>query len=316
MITKPTLLVLGAGASKPYGFPVARELKSDICDKISEEDDMWKDRIEHLSPSYLGKPDAQTDLLSWKRAEQFANDFRKSHKQSVDDFLENRREYRLVGKASIALSLIPNEERENLFDDDDEWYTWLLNRIDEGIDRPEQIPKNNLRIITFNYDRSFEEFFIGSLMYSYGIGRSNAIELFRETIDVTHAYGKLGSIYGENKRDYNDSVSYKPLTTAIGGIELIYEVKSSQKKNRLVDYIGKSDRIIFMGFGYHEENLEILSLDKIDASRKTFHGTGRGLREYHRERVNRLFDKFDISITLGRDAYGCWEFLERTSVML
>lgn len=317
MITKPTLFVLGAGASKPYGFPVAKELKSDICDNISRGENTWKDRIEHLSPSYLGKPNAQTDLLSWKRAEQFGKDFRLSPITSIDEFLENRREYRLVGKASIALSLIPNEIRRKLLDDTDEWYTWLFNRMVEGLGSEQEIPKNKVKIITFNYDRSFEEFFISSLIRAYGIDdREHAIELFEESFDMTHAYGKLGSLTGENKRDYNDSLSHEPLTTAINGIELIYEVKSSQKRNKLTDYIKTSERIIFMGFGYHEENLEILSLDKVNTSKKTFYGTAKGLREFDRGRVNKLFDRFDINITLGRNDFGCSEFLERTKAML
>ena len=31
MISKPTVLVLGAGASQPYGFPVGRELAETVC---------------------------------------------------------------------------------------------------------------------------------------------------------------------------------------------------------------------------------------------------------------------------------------------
>jgi len=186
----------------------------------------------------------------------------------------------------------------------------------DGIDKPEEISENNLRIITFNYDRSFEEFFIGSLMFSYGIERRDAIELFRSTVDITHAYGKLGSIYGGSKRDYNDSLSHKPLTTAIEGIELIYEVKSSQKKNRLVDYIEKSDRIIFMGFGYHEENLDILGLNEFDISHKSFYGTAKGMRKFQKGRVNNLFDRFNSDIRLGHPNHGCWNYLERAESML
>lgn len=34
MITEPTVLVLGAGASKPYGFPSGKELKDLVCKRL------------------------------------------------------------------------------------------------------------------------------------------------------------------------------------------------------------------------------------------------------------------------------------------
>lgn len=315
MITEPTLLVLGAGASRPYEFPVARELKTDISAQISADNTKWKDRIQHLSPIDIGEDGPESDL-SWERAEQFAEDFRGSPITSIDEFLENRREYRLVGKTSIALSLIPNERRDILFDDDDRWYTLLFNRMIEGIDAPDDICQNNIRIITYNYDRSFEEFFMGSLVNSYGMSRNDALELFENTFDLTHVYGKLGALSGENKRDYNHSISHKPLTTAIRGIDLMYEVKESQKRENIEYYVRESDKTIFMGFGYHAENLDLLSLDDIYVDQKSFWGTAKDLRTYHRGRVNELFDGYGASINLGNANFGCWQFLERTAAML
>jgi len=37
VITTPTVLVLGAGASAPYGFPTALELKQKICNAFAKD---------------------------------------------------------------------------------------------------------------------------------------------------------------------------------------------------------------------------------------------------------------------------------------
>jgi len=121
MITKPTLLILGAGASAPYGFPVARTLKTRICNELTTNDETWRDRIQRLKTTDIGEEGASSDYLSWERAEQLGSDLQRSPITSIDAFLENRREYRLVGKASIALALIPMEEKRRLFDDKDKW---------------------------------------------------------------------------------------------------------------------------------------------------------------------------------------------------
>ena len=42
MITKKTVLVLGAGASKPFGLPTGKELKNDVCRLLGESN-----KIEH-----------------------------------------------------------------------------------------------------------------------------------------------------------------------------------------------------------------------------------------------------------------------------
>ena len=43
MITKPTVLILGAGASINYGFPSGLQLKALICKEIKERADIFND---------------------------------------------------------------------------------------------------------------------------------------------------------------------------------------------------------------------------------------------------------------------------------
>ena len=36
MITEPTVLILGAGASAPFGFPVGRQMLIQICEHLRD----------------------------------------------------------------------------------------------------------------------------------------------------------------------------------------------------------------------------------------------------------------------------------------
>ena len=91
MIRTPTVLVLGAGASMPYGFPSGQGLKENI---ISFGAEVHK-RIEHLP------------RCTQERFQEFQRELRYSSQSSVDAFLEHRPELVPLGKALIALAWIP-----------------------------------------------------------------------------------------------------------------------------------------------------------------------------------------------------------------
>jgi hypothetical protein len=55
MITKPTLFILGAGASIPYGFPSGWDLRNRICAEATNE-------VPYLATAmrkYFGVPDSE-----------------------------------------------------------------------------------------------------------------------------------------------------------------------------------------------------------------------------------------------------------------
>jgi hypothetical protein len=98
MITTPTVLVLGAGASCPYGFPTAKQLKNRICQVF-----------ESNTPAIrlLGDNAAPTENFL-----QFREAFWRSGTPSVDEFLQGRPEFLNVGKLAIAYCLIPYENEK------------------------------------------------------------------------------------------------------------------------------------------------------------------------------------------------------------
>lgn len=122
MITTPTVLVLGAGASCPYGFPTAKELKNRICEVFSNPD--------VISRLAKGLDRSSDQFVEFREA------FWKSSTSSVDAFLEGRPEFLDVGKLAIAYCLIPFENEPDLYSPppgDGDWYLYLSERLNRPL---------------------------------------------------------------------------------------------------------------------------------------------------------------------------------------
>ena len=99
MITTPTVLVLGAGASYPYGFPTAKDLKQSICNTFSREG----------LPAIFRSEDC---TFAPEQFFEFREAFLRAGQPSVDAFLERRQNFLGVGKLAIAFCLMPFETKK------------------------------------------------------------------------------------------------------------------------------------------------------------------------------------------------------------
>ena len=111
MIVKtPTVLVLGAGASAPYGFPLGKELADDVCARL-KAGKQW----EHLLRIGFEQP----------MIVEFAQALYESQSDSVDAFVATRDEFTSIGKAVIAHGIASKEDPDALLErkrDGQNWY--------------------------------------------------------------------------------------------------------------------------------------------------------------------------------------------------
>jgi hypothetical protein len=277
MLTKKTVLVLGAGASKPYGFPTGLEL-SEI---ISLQFQQGQNTFENLRN--LGHAPAVMAA--------FRNEFYKSGRNSVDAFLEHRKDLIEIGKLAIAATLVPKESEEPLFAYQDSWLRLLYNNMNASFD---EFGKNTLSIITYNYDRSVEHFLMTALENSYG---RKAIDCFQvlKTIPIIHLHGSLGPLpwqveSGEPNRPYHFAYNNDLLKIAQQHIKIIHE---DIQDGRDADFelakklLNDAEQILFLGFGYNPINLERLKIKEIDPNGKSIIGTSIGLGEADKREVAR-----------------------------
>lgn len=258
MITKPTVLVLGAGASIPYGYPSGAGLVKDIFTNITSNN--WRETYNRC-----GLDPKEMDVLK--------SELYLSQKSSIDAFLEHRPELMKAGKVAIALSLL-SKENPDAFNDFDVRekgiYHFLYNSLTTSW---KEFIENKLTVVTFNYDRSLEYFLFSALKHSYNKSDSEVAEAIR-SISIIHVHGSLGPLPWQESGgiDYyplfgrgNDPYEMgKRIKVASENIVIVSEAQPKSKEFEFANnQIIEAERIYFLGFGYYPANLERLGLSKL-----------------------------------------------------
>ena len=266
MITRQTVLIHGAGASINYGFPSGLQLKAEICKAIKIRNEIYRDLIQFKDNE--------------DHVEDFYNNLLLSSEMSIDAFLEHNPQYFEVGRRAIANVLIRKEKHAELFDKwidkwldpenkDKHWYQLLFSKLNAPF---EEFDKNNLKIITFNYDRSLEYFLLKSMKAKYSEKTEEEVLAKLHTIPILHIYGKLGNlpiydsenptvlydIFGTN-RVPTEEQWYNYVSQASQNIITIHQSKEmGDVLTKAQEYLRRAERIYFLGFGYDETNMQRL----------------------------------------------------------
>ena len=242
MITTPTCLVLGAGASAPYGFPLGITLRNQIAR-------LARTRYQVIEDAGFSEAEVRD----------FATRLSRSGYTSVDWFLRDFPEYLAVGKAAIAAHIIPQERDVDLWPPnigERSWYEYLLNVLDSG---EQPFSDNRLSVITFNYDRSFEHYLFTALSNRRG-DETIAVADFL-SVEVVHVHGSLGDypVPGRPGTPYHEVETAEAVVAAADRIVILSEADADTADFiRARELLDGAERIIFLGFGYHAESLRRL----------------------------------------------------------
>jgi hypothetical protein len=116
MIKKPTVFILGAGASIPYGYPSGETLVTETVSELLRKGSLFNlcRELEFTEGVIIN----------------FAETISRSGDKSIDAFLERNSAFIDLGKVVITLKLIEKEDEEYLFSPgDDKWYGGLVNEL-------------------------------------------------------------------------------------------------------------------------------------------------------------------------------------------
>ena len=267
MVKEPTVLILGAGASKPYGFPLGSELRDDVIRR----------RNGSATRSLLFQIG-----ISDHEYESFLEELSKSGYSSVDAFLEDRKQWLQVGKACIAQSLLEYEglNPSSLFPPNqpkDHWYEILWSHL--KADSWQSFQDNKLTIVTFNYDRSLEHYLSHVLCNNYGV-HEELPATFLESL-IIHVHGHLGKYTG--RLDYGYSPTKNKVIIAKDSIKIVHESDSSTREFKRANHVLEEARwVYFVGFAFHGQNMRKMSIfnkpqDKLIRGRPFIRGTHKGI---------------------------------------
>ena len=132
---------------------------------------------------------------------------------------------------------------------------------------PERFEQNQLSIITFNYDRSFEQFLFLALKNSYGLNDSEAANLLT-SVPIVHVHGQLGPLpFEPGGRQYAAPFSDDEIRLTAEGIRIAHETAEDDEQfQEAREFLAGARKVCLLGFGYHPANIARLRLKKLTSS--------------------------------------------------
>jgi hypothetical protein len=302
MITLPTVFLLGAGASQPFGLPIGNELRQNILDRYSGPNEVRANIL------------TNTTQFGWDDIHNFLDTFGFSGLRSVDAFLEHREEFMEIGKATMGIELLHGELHKHLWRDDGQ--NWLLHLYGSMVGNSlEEFAENKVSFVTFNYDRSVEHFLFVSLKNTFRCSDEETAAVLGR-IPVVHLHGRLGYLPWQNRGDviaYGDSQIDKQKMKIV--TRLIKVVHEDLKDGRDEDFalakklLREAERGYALGFGFGTRNVQ--RLDLANVAPKSFLGTCDGMTSREAATCSALVDG---KVGLYKE-YQCLEFLREIAVL-
>lgn len=278
MIGQKTCLVLGAGASVPYGLPTGPVLRQMIIERAAKPNDKLQAVLQQAG-------------FPRERVQEFVEAFAASRQPSVDTFLAHREDLSRVGKAAIAAALIHHENPVNLLQppqEDDDWFQLLWLSLQSG--GKDGFAENNLSVVTFNYDRSFQRLLVDAYRHSFGVMEQEAFERVFDAVPIVQVHGSLGLLALEpgrpGARNYSPTLERSTVQVAAEGIIVLSEGDStSEEFSKARRFVRDAERIILLGCAYHQENMERIGLRASHGI--TIQGSAYGLTDRERQLVQK-----------------------------
>ncbi|HKS20967.1 MAG TPA: hypothetical protein VJS63_17315 [Bradyrhizobium sp.] len=279
MFKRPVVIIVGAGAGFEYRMPLGSKLASDIADAV-------RFRFEHFSRTPTnGDPSLfnllfrrfQQDLTTLNRFTQAGNDLASTITAavSVDDALYQLSENATavtLGKMAIFQTILRAEAGSSLkfsretgrIDEAagrNDWIEALFSMAIAGLKKSElRSAFQNVTFISFNYDRCIEHYLYWAFQ-RIGVDSVQAAEVV-ECLNMIRPYGGLGPVLPNT----NGRIEF-----GFGGhldpYEILDRIRTYTESSihdgaRLKGALHDAHLIIFLGFGFHPQNLELLRLDQ------------------------------------------------------
>jgi hypothetical protein len=271
-----TVFVVGAGGSHELGLPVGADLAQAISDLTHMEFHFGRlIKGDHRFFDVFRLHFQNNDELN-----RHLKACRQIHEgillaESIDNYIDRIKNDAISfsGKLAIAYLILKAERESKLGNPEPNkapsitslqncWHLGFLKILCDGvsIDRLGEI-FNDIIIIDFNYDRCIPQFLRYAISRAYHI-EIREVEKLLDHLTIIRPYGDVGSLNPQNASSavgFGTEVSGDRLLTISTGLKTFTEqIDDSILQASLTDAIGHASQIIFLGFAYHKQNLELL----------------------------------------------------------
>jgi hypothetical protein len=314
LFNKPIVFVIGAGASYEYGLPLGGTLKDTIAEKV-------RFRFQRES-SYLTGGDQ--DLLDHIRRhvsdEEKRNEYTRAGSTlaaaipsfiSIDEalhYLGATPQAVEVGKIAIIQEILRAEGESQLRIDrqrgkpdvdsvDACWMAGLLSMALAEIQRGQlQIAFDKVTFINFNYDRAIEHYLYWALQQRASATPDEARQIV-ENLHMIRPYGSIGPLSFNVTDPYSfGSTAYFDPFKRIKNIRTYTEQKPMHDADALGRALVEAQLIVFLGFGYHAANLDLLRTIPATSAASVL-GTVVGI---HRENIELISSRITHNMRINR----------------
>lgn len=330
MFANKTVFVVGAGASVELNLPTGDMLMPRIRVALQSDQSQngWGFGNSAIVTALVHSLRARFGDSAFAHMEQYRTAAQKivralPYARSIDTYLESQKHDGYVvhlGKLAITSCILDAEKESYLIRDKanpmnarmvgESWYDPLAKMLTSG-HNPESIQTvfNNVSFVTFNYDRCLETF-LYRMLDEYFDANALQIEAALVNANIVHAYGQVGRLPWQTRsRGVDDPVpfggpqnqdSMTALADVANGIKTYTETADSGVADTIKGLMTSAETIVFMGFGYLKQNLELLRPIGTPNVKRIL-GTAYGLSSADREAVrDKLVDLFGLKMPPGR----------------
>jgi hypothetical protein len=307
--------VIGAGASSEAGMPTGYGLKKEIADALAFEVDRFgrlaggASAIREAMYELAQRPEAKGDINAYLQS---ALLIRNAMPQapSIDNFIDTHRADPKIaecGKLAIALEILKAERASKLYVDpsniynrlafadiEDTWFSaffQLLALSTQLKDLPQRLSR--VKIVSFNYDRTFEHFLHQAIQNYYGCSSEESAKVLG-SLTILHPYGSVGSLpwqlAGKHSVPFGEEIWKDTLLAVASTLRTFTEGTNSADSqiDEIRSAVHNAEKLVFLGFAYHELNLEVLfGAESAGPIRHLMqiYGTAQGLSESNKKTI-------------------------------
>ena len=282
MVKDKSVIVVGAGASKEFNLPIGSELLYKISDAFykSERGYGISDEIVNSALNiYSSRFKVANPTYGYHKLIQTTQSIRKAIPLSIsiDNLIDERKsdDVAVCAKIAIAKKILDAERDSTIYlnlsynqslNFENSRKTWLnqffkiLKQNCEFKNFHERLAQ--VKFVVFNYDRCIEHYMYYAIQSAYNVTEDEAKECMK-SLDIYHPYGSVGSLpwMGEsNPIGFGEDVRPDKLISLIDELKTFTEGidKKESKISMIRKSIEKANTILFLGFGYHQLNLDLL----------------------------------------------------------
>lgn len=312
MFEQPTVIITGAGSSMEFGLPSGKDIfqalrhearNVDFNYFISSGNEKVPTSLDYLPTesftfsNLINAVNAGSTLNLRSQILNINSTIDLQCDDSIDEYLFNNSSYNQIGKllsiwrlyCSLYQTAFNQERREilslrsshmysvdSMYGTSRSWIASLADKIKQGCLSVDDLKKNKLSILTFNYDSYIEEGLRSLLTASERFSELKDLDF----IDIIHINGKLNltptfdMIWSHH--DQKMIASKKPYLEIEENTKNIFmvneviseEIKASRTKAK--ELLAMSEKIFILGFAFDPNNVSTVGLSKLHPAQNLY----------------------------------------------